>query len=203
MRAAPIALALVVLAATPALAQLSQGRPPGWIADSKTGCRVWNYQPEGQETISWSGPCVGGVAEGHGLLHWFSSGQSNGAFEGDMKAGRPEGRGIQTYGSGDRVEGEFHDGRVEGKGAYVFANGDRYIGDFRKGEFEGYGVLTLDNGAGRYEGEWHGGRAHGRGTYKTAKNTYKGIWKNGCFKDPDDPMSGAAVMATLKECGLE
>ena len=79
MRAAPIALALAVLLATPALAQ---SRPPGWIADSKTGCRVWNEAPQANEAISWSGPCVGGVAEGRGVLHWFAGGQPNGGYEG-------------------------------------------------------------------------------------------------------------------------
>ena len=120
-----------------------------------------------------------------------------------MKAGKAEGRGFYNFPGGDRAEGDFRDNHIEGKGIYVFANGDRYVGDFRKGEFEGYGVLTLDNGDGRYEGEWHDGRAHGRGVYETKGNTYKGIWTNGCFKDPDYPMFGAAVMATLKECGLE
>ena len=64
-------------------------------------------------------------------------------------------------------------------------------------------MLVLDNGNGRYEGEWHEVRAHGRGVYRTKYYTYKGIWKNGCFKDPHVPTVGAAVMATLKECGIE
>ena len=34
-----------------------------WMADSK-GCKVWNNNPIEGETVTWSGACKDGLAEG-------------------------------------------------------------------------------------------------------------------------------------------
>ena len=43
---------IFLLATLPAIAQTVQ---PEWIADPRTGCRVWNDRPQPNETIVWSG----------------------------------------------------------------------------------------------------------------------------------------------------
>ena len=49
----------IVVAATPALAG-------AWVADAKSGCQVWNPNPQLEETVAWSGSCTNGRAEGMG-----------------------------------------------------------------------------------------------------------------------------------------
>ena len=183
-----VALPLILLA-WPAAAQALQ---PGWIADSRTGCRVWNNNPRPQETITWSGNCVGGFAQGSGVLQWFVGGEPSGRYEGEYRdgaenglgvatwadgtryqgewrQGRHQGTGVKTLANGERYEGEFRDGKENGRGTYSWPSGDRYKGDFRDGKFNGHGVMTAANG-GRYDGEYRDGKATGRAVY---------TWPNG------------------------
>lgn len=47
---------------------------PYWIADAKTGCKVWNSEPLPKESVTWSGDCLNGKAEGRGTLTWYRDG---------------------------------------------------------------------------------------------------------------------------------
>jgi hypothetical protein len=40
-----LAAAAILGFAVSAVAQSESGKPPAWIADSKTGCKVWNPAP--------------------------------------------------------------------------------------------------------------------------------------------------------------
>lgn len=59
----------------------------GWIADAQTGCRVWSAQPEPTESVSWSGSCANGLAQGQGTLQWFKNGKPNGHSMGEFRDG--------------------------------------------------------------------------------------------------------------------
>src|SRR5437762_8118023 len=72
MRAGMIALAALALAAL--APTMGQGAEPGWTADPQTGCRVWNGAPQPNETISWSGRCRNGLAQGPGVVQWLEDG---------------------------------------------------------------------------------------------------------------------------------
>ena len=88
-----------------------------WLADSRTGCRVRDAARWLHKSVTWSGPCQNGVAQGKGVL---------------------------TFANGDRYEGEFRDGLYNGKGVLTFANGDERNGDFKGGHFIlGYGSASL------------------------------------------------------------
>ena len=52
---------------------------PGFLADLKTGCKVWDFVPQEGEKVTWSGRCVDGLAEGQGAV----------VFVGEMGARRP------------------------------------------------------------------------------------------------------------------
>ena len=54
-----------------------------------------------------------------------------GRYEGEVKNGKPEGKGILYINGGDRLEGDFKNGIPEGKGIYYYNNGDRYEGDYK------------------------------------------------------------------------
>jgi hypothetical protein len=64
-----IVLALIVLPAW------AQQMAPGWIADPRTGCRMWDNYLSPTDRIAWDGPCVGGYGEGRGVLHFLIEGQ--------------------------------------------------------------------------------------------------------------------------------
>jgi hypothetical protein len=76
-----------------------------WITDGKTGCRVWNPYPTAKESLSWSGPCRDGYAEGKGVVQWFKEGLPYERDEGTWQEGREVGRG--RYGRQADMKGKF------------------------------------------------------------------------------------------------
>lgn len=123
--------AALMLAALPVAAQTAQRRQPGWIADAR-GCRIWNGTPKANQTITWSGPCQNNLAQGKGVLRWF---------ENDHPA--------------DRYDGELVAGRFDGRGTYLSADGFRYEGEWRDGKANGDGVLTTKSST--FTGTWKDG----------------------------------------------
>jgi hypothetical protein len=105
-------LSAVVLAvglgfASQAGAQTDAQAPPGWIADAKTGCKIWNPAPQSHESVHWSGRCKGGYAEGKGTLQWTENGRAGDRYEGEYEAGKRNGHGIVTERDGTRIEGDW------------------------------------------------------------------------------------------------
>lgn len=213
----PLLLLTLVLVASSASAQ------PGWIADPKTGCRVWSAARVAGETAVWSGACVWGYADGAGTMQRFvdgveaerydglyASGKRRGrgvllladgaSYDGEFRDDAAHGLGIFTTAAGDRYEGEFRAGAIEGRGVYIFANGNRYAGDLRFGGAEGRGDFIWANGD-RYEGQWRNRRPHGHGTLWAADGAvYSGQWIEGCH-NADGRSAHAGVSA--RECGFE
>jgi hypothetical protein len=187
MRLAVSMMAIFLFVPLPAAAQ---SPPPGWIADSRTGCRVWNAMPSPNESITWSGSCRDG-------LQWFSNGRPADREEADFRDGKKEGLGIILFANGDRFHGEYRDGERDGHGIYTWPNGDRYDGEYRAGEKDGQGTMTYADGT-LYEGAWHGGKPHGQGkaTWPNGQ-VYDGVWTDGCFKQGK---LRASLYRTLSSC---
>ena len=57
-----------------------------------------------------------------------------------------EGKGIKYFNAepfkGDRYEGELRNGKFEGKGIYYCKNGDKYEGEWRNDNPEGKGIFN-------------------------------------------------------------
>jgi MORN repeat len=102
-----LAVVAILGFATSAIAQNQPSKPPGWIADSKTGCKVWNPSPQAHETIRWSGGCQNGYAQGKGTLEWFENGKSGDRYVGEYQAGKRNGHGVVTMSNGTRIEGDW------------------------------------------------------------------------------------------------
>jgi hypothetical protein len=128
-----------------------------WIADTKTGCKVWNPHPTAGETAAWTGACKDGFADGKGVLSWV--------------------RGGQSY---ERDEGEWHAGRQAGDGAQSWPGG-QYKGQLFESLPHGTGVLIL--GEARYDGSFLNGKPDGTGVLTNASGTFGGLWRDGCFND--------------------
>jgi hypothetical protein len=145
------------------LAGMGADEDVAWIAD-KNGCKVANPFPQPGESISWSGACKNGVADGDGLLQWYIDGKA-----------------------ADRYEGALREGWAEGKGTLTRAEGGRYSGDWKHSLQDGNGRYEATDGS-WYEGQWKQGQPHGHGQYRTPDGrTVVGEWVNGVFEgDMDD-----------------
>ena len=146
----------------------------GWLADPRTGCRVWNEVPQPDETVTWSGTCGSdGVAMGSGVREFRYGGKVS-RYEGELVNGRMHGPGTRIWPSGVRHEGQWRDGRATGPGLRIWTSGNRYEGEWRDDLAHGHGVLTLANG-----------------------DRYEGTWVDGCFREGD---RRAAAGRSLSDC---
>ncbi|CAF4445802.1 unnamed protein product, partial [Didymodactylos carnosus] len=105
---------------------------------------------------------------------------SNGArYEGELRDGMLNGRGVWTLPNGERYEGEFKDDKRHGRGVYTWPSGRRYEGEFKDDKRHGRGVYTWPSGR-RYEGEFKDDKRHGRGVYTwPSGRRYEGEFKDG------------------------
>lgn len=83
-----------------------------WIADPRTGCKVWDPAPQAGESIRWSGPCKDGLATGKGTVVWFEHGQAGDRYTGAYRHGKRNGYGVVTYANGETVKGDWSDGEL-------------------------------------------------------------------------------------------
>ena len=174
---AALALALSFTSAASAQDQSETRLPSRWMADAH-GCKVWDPQPEPNETVTWSGACVDGYASGRGVTVWIENGVPDEQADGTRVAGHMQGHAVQTSPNGDKYVGEWKDDRKEGHGELTTANGARYLGDFKDDLFDGMGTLT-DGAGSSYTGHWKAGQKSGRGKAKFADGTeYDGLWVN-------------------------
>ena len=123
----------------------------------------------------YEGELKAGKAEGRGIMR-FASGS---VYDGEWKAGKQEGRGVTRFASGNVYEGEYKAGEKEGRGIFRYAGGSVYDGEWKAGKQEGRGVMRHANGD-VYDGEYKAGKAEGRGICRYAGgNVYDGEWKAG------------------------
>jgi hypothetical protein len=142
-----------------------------WLTDAKSGCRVWDPNPQLEESVLWSGACAKGVAEGGGTVRWI--------------------KGAATV---ETDSGDWHEGRQAGKGTQDFTVG-RYEGDIVDGLPDGQGILTLQKL--RYEGQFRDGKPNGIGRLIQGSESLQGVWKDGCLQDS---ARRASVGVPLSSC---
>lgn len=142
VRVLMIALALAGLASAPVLAAEAQA---GWIADAK-GCKIANPSPKPKETVKWSGACKDGYAEGKGVLEYAIDGKPGSRYEGQLKRGRFDGRGVLKTADGAVYDGDWADGVQDGYGEYIAADKTTFKGGWTAGKPDGPGVLTTPDG---------------------------------------------------------
>ncbi len=147
---------------------------------NKPNCVIRNADPKPRETVTWSGACVNGRADGFGTQVWRY-------FE--------DGRWREQSSTGT-----ISNGHNTGRGVVLYPNGNRYEGDSFDGYHNGQGVMSYRNGN-RYEGAWRWGKAHGFGTLVLASGIrLQGNWVNGCLRKGTRT---AAVGASRADCGFD
>jgi len=110
-----------------------------WFPTNKINCKVWNPQPQNEETALWSGECLDGKAHGKGGLTWRY--KKNGKVvlrlvEGDMTNGRRLGEVKITYENGAIYIGKLNkNGNLHGQGKYTFTDGKVQEGIWKNGKF--------------------------------------------------------------------
>lgn len=119
--------------AIPAAAQVPNGV---WISDPHTGCKVWDgfYGPG--NSITWSGNCVDGYAQGHGVLVWFDNGKLWGTYEGDYLRGKASGQGKILWQTGEWYEGAWQNDEPNGWGTHKTTDGQTFTGTWNNGCFK-------------------------------------------------------------------
>jgi hypothetical protein len=141
---------------TASLTLLASGALAGaWLAD-KSGCQVWDPNPQLDETVTWSGGCSHGLAEGSGTVEWFKDNNRIETDKGEWRGGKQAGKGVQNWPIG------------------------RYEGDLVDGLPNGQGVLTFEKF--HYEGEFRDGKPNGSGSLIQGSKTVQGTWKDGCLQ---------------------
>lgn len=146
-----------------------------FLADVRTGCKIWYPKQESRLIVSWNGACENGLAYGPGLAMVLRSGEP-----------------FST------LKGTFREGKLNGRGSM-----DAYTGDWRDGLREGRGTQNwcTFKGCRKYVGAWKDDRPNGEGTYTEPeqKEPWTGTWRNGCF---DDGKRRMALEKTSADCGF-
>lgn len=148
-----------------------------WLVSTDSGCKIYNPEPQPDESVTWSGDCVDGYAHGYGKLQWYVHSELQGSYMGDYYQGKTHGKGSIVWANGIKYNGDWKDDLLHGKGTMTFANGTKYIGDFYNGKPHGKGKQTLADGS-TYDGEYQNGKPHGKGTFITPFMIYDGEFEN-------------------------
>jgi hypothetical protein len=146
--------------------ETEQLKKPKWIDTGHADCQTWDPYPQRNETVTWTGPCQSGRAEGEGTLTWHYTDRTGKAL-------------IETA-SGTQIAGKW-----DGPTTMALPSGNHFEGVYRDGMKNGHGVFTWTDG--RYDGEWKDDKQSGPGTYTDAEGVeHSGQWVDGCLDEDDN-----------------
>ena len=137
-------------------------RNPQLFLDLKS--RHWKKEGNSEKDGHYEGEIKDGKPAGRGSYH----SPDGFSYDGTWKEGIREGMGLLKWPDGSKYSGEFQKGKRHGRGKQIFKQGHVYVGDFVKGLRDGLGDFTYGSGSSkgdRYIGDYSKGRRHGEGTY--------------------------------------
>ena len=124
--------------------QTCAGKPAGaacWMEIAQQpGCYVWNSSLATGASVTWTGECVGGLAQGTGTLTWISDGNQQ-TSTGRLQDGRMTGSWVVRYADGTVGEGPYVDGEPNGNWVLRSADGNLAEGPYVDGRPNGNWVL--------------------------------------------------------------
>ena len=110
-------------------------------------CYVWNGYLEPDETVTWTGECSGGLAQGTGTLTWvWDRGQETIEATGFLQDGKRHGDWALRYADGRVQEGPYVDGKRHGNWVARFPNGEVREGPVLDGQVTGDWVFRFPDG---------------------------------------------------------
>ena len=107
----------------PACAGQDEGASCWKEIPDKPGCHVWARRFDSASTVSWSGPCVDGIAHGEGTLTWTRDGRWSFEQTGALHRGKHRGGWIQHSADGTVIEAHLLDGVADGPFAIFHRGG--------------------------------------------------------------------------------
>ncbi|HYS45787.1 MAG TPA: hypothetical protein VEM35_05085, partial [Rhizomicrobium sp.] len=136
-----------------------------WLKDG--GCALFSAGAAAGDTVSWTGSCAGGYAEGLGTATFTHDGQAQSFTATFVHGVIPDGHVITRWGQGWSYDGETVSGRFNGAGILTTDASDRFDGQWSDGKMTGFGVLLRPNGE-RYAGDWKDDKPNGSGELRNA-----------------------------------
>ena len=118
-----------------------------WMGlSNQPGCYLWNPNLQENETVSWSGDCVSGLASGSGTRKWVSEG---GVSEdtGLLRNGKAHGHWVLRFANGTVSKGSFVDGKANGLFVIHAADGTVAEGPMVEGKRHGRWVARSPDGS--------------------------------------------------------
>jgi hypothetical protein len=190
------------------------------LYDRMADCAVIAITGLPSQSATWDGPCVRGLATGHGTAEFYDKDGSSEAvtadfrdgaildgkgellwsdsahYQGDLVAGQADGNGALVDSQGNRFTGRWRQGAMNGHGTVVWANGDRFEGELVNGKAEGHGIQVWADGR-KYDGQWHDDQPDGQGTVTRKDGTqYAAVFVAGKLQPAaaaPSPMPAAAA----------
>ena len=127
------------------------GQPKGtacWMElANQAGCYLWNPNLQVDETVTWTGECAEGLAQGTGTPKWvFDSGKKTQENTGHLEDGRRHGQWVIRFANGDVWEGPFVEGRMHGDWVVRWPSGSGEEGPYVEGKRHGDWVSRWPSG---------------------------------------------------------
>ena len=198
-------------AATPSAPQLPAGTPALFQGEStcagqtkgascwmelanQPGCYLWNPNLQVDETVTWTGECIEGLAQGTGTRKWvYDSGKKTSEGAGQLRSGKEHGQWVgrkkdgsvedKFYVEGEIVgsnaetgvmeEGLLVNGKKHGNWILRGADGDVEEGPFVEGKMQGLWTFRWTDGS-IEERPIVDGKIHGQ---LTGRNADGDIWE--------------------------
>ena len=135
------------------------------------GCYVWNPNPQPDETVTWTGVCAGGQAQGKGTVKWvWDGGKKSSESTGHLKDGKEHGQWVVRFANGNVHEGPYVEGKRHGQWVERFADGGAAEGPWVEDKRHGQWILRYPNGD-VWQGPFENSKRHGDWIERKADGT--------------------------------
>ena len=125
------------------------------------GCYVRNPSLAPDATVTWTGECSAGRAEGEGTLKWvWEDGEKTSESTGSLTDGRKHGQWVLRLWDGNVAEGPYVNGKEHGQWVLRSESGEVQKGPYVEGKQQGQWVWQSPTGA-VWEGPLVDGKRHG------------------------------------------
>ena len=152
--------------------QTCAGQPKGsacWMeVKGQAGCYVWNENLATNATVTWTGGCSEGRAQGEGTLKWvWEDGEKTSESTGSLTDGKAHGQWVSRKADGDGWEGPYVDGKKHGPWVWRYSDGLVQEGPYVDGKMHGQWVFRDADGD-VWEGPFVDGKMHGQWVIREA-----------------------------------